>query len=258
MMNYRLFTLLLCGLASVAQAAPITLNETQTVNQNGTGGGLTVAYPAVNISNGSTQSIALCIKSEFSTGQLSSVAGTGGDTFTMLTDQSHSLGEPHDRCAYMLAPTANASYVATMTFSSTATSYLRGVLRVFNHAGTMTAEVDVGSTEDDTDTTPSSNTFSTTSTDEVCIAHHADYTTQTFSSPTINGVAATGSTDLGDTLNFYSILSATVSGATSSLTRSVAGSSPARRWVQRVLCLKTDVSGGGVSPRRLSIMGAGQ
>lgn len=233
--------------------AAFSLSATQTYS-NAAPGTATPAMAAVNVPSGAL--LVLCAKSEYSTGTLSSVAGTGGDTFTMHTNQSHSGTHPHNRCASMLAATANAAYVATMTFATSFVAYVKATLFVFTYTGTASFDVEVGSTQDTTDTTPSSDTLTTNGYDEVCIASHADFAAQTFtaSSETINGAPADGVSSFSDTDIFYKIFSAPFSGGVSTLTRSV----QPKEWIQRLTCFKTDAGGGGgATPRNLTMMGMG-
>lgn len=238
---------LLIGLPGPSWAA-LAFNEAQTVTADSPAGS-TVAVAAANVASGSL--LVNCYKWE-SAVTLNSIGGTGGDTFTLLTGQVHSLGEPAVRCGYKLSATANASYVATGTWSGTP-SWVKGVLFEFTYSGTASADGEVGSTEDDADLTPSTNTLTTTGTDEACIAALGNYTSDTFSAKTINGVTADGSTDLSDMTMFYKILTATFTNGAASLSRVI----QPHRWIARMQCFKT-TAGGGPTPRNLMMMGVGQ
>ena len=223
----------------------ISHNETDSNAENP--GATTLALTAQNLAAGSLN--IACFKWEGGV-NLTSITDTAGNAYTLLTQQTHTGGEPQARCGYVLSATANAANVVTGNWGSNAT-FRRGAVFEFTYTGTAAADGEVGSTEATTDTTPSSNTLTTTGTEEVCIGFQADYTTQTFSGRTINGQAADGSVDMsGDTSMWYEIFSATFTNGASSLTRTVTG-----EWVQRLQCFKITGAGGGVSLRNLPLLG---
>lgn len=256
----RLFLLavLIAVLLPSQSWAGIAISVTSTKVRDASIGGVgTLAMDAVNVPSGAL--LVVCVKQNISPGTstLTGVAGTGGDTFTLLTNQAHSGNNPIGRCAYMLAATANASYVATLTFDSTTGVYTRAVLYVFTYTGTASFDVEVGSTEDTNDQTPSSNSLTTASydasNDGVCVAIHADNTAQTLSNELINGSAATATFIGTDASVFYRILTAGFTGI-STITRT---SFANKNWVQRVSCFKTTAGGGAATPKNLLMMGMG-
>lgn len=224
----------------------ISLGDAQSASDGGPGSSLALA--AQNLTSGH-MNIA-CVKWEASV-NLSTITDTAGNTYTLLTQQNHSSSEPRVRCGYVLSATGNASNVVTFTFSGSA-SYMRGAVHSFSYTGgSAVLDGEIGSTEDDSDLTPSSNTLTTTGTDEVCLAIHGDYTSQSFSSTTINGVAHSGSPiDLGDTIIWYRLLSATFSSGASSLTRNIDN-----RWVQRMQCVKVGTAVASSSNLMLLLVG---
>lgn len=225
--------------------AALTFNESNT-GLNDTPGGPTVALPTLNVASGSL--VVACLGWSTSS-TLTSITGT--DTMTLLTPQVHTAGVPHAQCGYKLSATANASYAETATFSDWPT-YVRMGIMEFTYTGTASFDVEVGSTEDDSDATPSSNTLSTTGSDEVCVTIHTDYNTQTFSNETINGGAYAGRVTQLDFDMFYKIFTAAFSSGASSLTRSSTGI----KWVQRLSCFKTDAAASGTL--RMMLMGVGK
>lgn len=245
-LRYLMLLAVLLGIPSPGWA--ITFSEVQTGTEDGSDSNLATA--AQNLASGSLN--IACVKWEGAT-TLSSITDTAGNTYTLLTNQSHSGGEPHARCGYVLSATANATNVVTFNFSG-ATAWKRGAAYEFAYSGTAAFDVEVGSTEADTDTTPSSNTLTTTGTEEACVAFHADYTGQTFSNHTINAVADDGTAvDLSDTAAWYRILSATFTGGASSLGRVVQA-----RWVQRLQCFRITAGGGGGTASSIMLMGVGK
>lgn len=244
----RLAPLACCMLVPVTSWA-ISFNEVQTA-QDDAGLG-TIPLATQNLASGSLN--VACFKWETPAVSINSVTDTAGNTYTLLTEQTHTGNEPHIRCAYVLSATGNAANVVTANLNGTG-FYRRGVVYEFTYTGTAAFDVEVGATEATADTTPSSNTLTTTGTEEVCIAAHSDFTGQTFSGHTINGVAADGSTNLSDAAYWYEIFSATFTGGASSLTRTATGN-----WLQRLQCFKiTGGGGGGSTARNLMLMGFGQ
>lgn len=225
----------------------ISLSEVRSGTEDGSDGNLALA--AQNLAAGSLN--IACVKWEGSV-SLSSITDTAGNTYTLHTNQTHSLSEPSVRCGSVLSASGNASNIVTFNFSGSA-SFKRGVVYEFTYSGTAGLDVERGSTESDSDTTPSSDTVTTTGTEEVCVAIHGDYQGHTFSNHTINGSADDGNTDMGDTSAWYKIFASTFSGGASSLTRS--GSA---RWVQRLQCYKITAGGGGSVVRSLGLLGVGQ
>lgn len=240
---------MLALLLAPAQGWAITHNETQSASDDA--GASAHALPAQNLATGSLNIGCFKWEGAFT---MSSITDTAGNTYTLLANQSHSGGEPHGRCGYVLSATGNAANVVTGNFSGSA-PYVRGVVYEFTYTGTAAFDVQAGSTEADADTTPSSDTVTTTGTEEVCVALQADYTGQTFSNHTINGGADDGtSVDLSDMSAWYKIFSATFTGGASSLTR-IVGS----RWVQRLQCFKITAGGGGGSATsNIMLMGVGK
>lgn len=247
MTRVLLLLLLISACPSVSWA--ITFNESQSAMDDV--GSAAHALPAENLATGSLN--VACFKWEGAF-TLNSITDTASNTYTLLTNQSHSLGAPHARCGYVLSATGHATNVVTGHFSGSA-PFVRGVVYEFTYTGTAAFDVEVGSTEADLDTTPSSNTLTTTGTEEVCVAIHADYTGQTFSNHTINAVADDGTAvDLSDMSTWYKVFAATFAGGASSLDRLVQ-----ERWVQRLQCFKvTAGGGGGGTARNLMLMGVGQ
>lgn len=226
--------------------AAFAFGESQTGTDDGADDSLAMA--AQNLASGSLN--VACVKWEGST-NLNSITDTASNTYTLLTQQNHSGGEPRTRCGYVLSATGNASNVVTFNFSAASTVFRRGAVYEFTYTGTASFDVEVGSTEADADTTPSSNTLTTTGTDEVCLAVQADYSGQTFSNHTINGVADDGTpVDLSDMAMWYRILTATFTGGASSLDRAVGA-----RWVQRMQCFKAVAGGGGGAANRGMLLG---
>lgn len=224
-------------------AGAITFDEVK----NGSGSGTSLALPAQTLAAGSL--VVACAKWENAV-NLSSITDTASNTYALLTQSVHSGTEPRIRCGYVLSAAANASNVVTLNFSASA-AFVQGFVYEFTYAGTAAFDVEVGSTIADTDLTPSSNTLTTTGTEEVCVAIQGDYTSQTFSSHTINGQTADGHTDSVDASIWYEIFSATFSGGASSLTRTSTAA-----WMQNLSCFK--VSGGGpATSGRLLLLGVG-
>lgn len=249
-MYRRIYKLVLFAcLLLPSQVWAIAYNETQSASDDA--GAAAHALPAQNLATGSLNIACFKWEGAFT---LNSITDTASNTYTLLTNQSHTGGEPHGRCGYVLSATGNATNVVTGNFSGSA-PYVRGVVYEFTYTGTAAFDVEAGSTEADTDTTPSSNTLTTTGTEEVCVALHADYTGQTFSNHTINGVADDGtSVDLSDMAAWYKIFAATFTAGASSLDRLVQ-----TRWVQRLQCFKvTAGGGGGGTAKNLMLMGVGQ
>lgn len=243
-------TVLLLGAVLMVPSAgwAVSFNEAQTATNDA--GDTIIPLAAQNLATGALN--IACFKWETPAVSINSVTDTAGNTYTLLTEQTHTGNEPHIRCAYVLSATGNAANVVTANLNGTGL-YRRGVVYEFTYTGTAAFDVEVGSTEATADTTPSSNTLTTTGTEEVCIAAHSDFTGQTFSGHTINGVAADGSTNLSDAAYWYKIFSATFTGGASSLTRTATGN-----WLQRLQCFKITGGGGGGTARNLMLMGVGQ
>lgn len=244
-------TVLLLGAVLMVPSAgwAVSFNEVQTATDDA--GAADHALPAQNLATGSLN--VACFKWEGAF-TLTSITDTASNTYTLLTNQSHSGGEPHVRCGYVLSATGNASNVVTGHFSGSA-PYVRGVVYEFTYSGTAAFDVEAGSAENDALTTNSTNALTTTGTEEVCIAAQADYTGQTYSNHLINGVADDG-TDvaLSDMATWYKIFAATFSSGVSTVTKTAA-----QRWVQRLSCFKiTAGGGGGATLRNMMLMGVGQ
>lgn len=226
----------------------VSFGEVQTGADDA--GGTTIPLAAQNLATGSLN--VACFKWETPSIAITSITDTAGNTYTLRPEQTHTGNEPHIRCGYVLNATGNASNVVQANLDGTG-FYRRGAVYEFTYTGTAAFDVDVGSTEDTADTTPSSNTLTTTGTEEVCVAAHSDFTGQTFSNHTINSSAADGNSNLSDATYWYKIFSATFTSGASSLTRTATGN-----WLQRLTCFKITGGGGGGTTSRLLLMGVGK
>jgi hypothetical protein len=218
--------------------AAVAVQETQTGTADGSSTTLDMA--AMNLASGS--GVIACIGFEGGNSTINAITDTALNTYTLLTVLDF-VNNASLHCGYTLSAIAHASNVVRFTLNA-ARTFRRGIAAEITHAGVLKFDVESTWTLDVTDLTPSSNAVNTTGTDEVCFAFLKDTTAQTFSSETINGVARDARVLISsDTVAWYRVLSATFSGGTSSLTRTV---QPAD-WGQRMQCFKA-VPGGVAQP----------
>jgi hypothetical protein len=213
---------------ALAQAANSNVVDSSTTS-------ITVTLPSV--AAGSLCALWLKYEGAATTASLSDGLGS---SVGQITVTAHANNDLNGQWLYILSSNGSGSTVTFTVTLGAAKAFKR--LHVWNFSYTGSISLDV--TEDGQDATPDgspvTDPFSTTGTDEVVLAGYGEYTGDPFSSPTINGVAATGSRDngAGTSWSWYRILSATFTNGTAAGT--IAGGA---NWIVQAVGFKAAAGG---------------
>jgi hypothetical protein len=206
-----------------------------TANNVASGAGTTLDV-SYTVTAGSL--LAAFCKHEGTAGTISVAYSDASNSFTAGTQRWHSNNDTGGQWFYLLASTGGAVTVRLTTESK---AHRTIILFEYSYGGGNTCAFDAENTAQGTSTAPNSGNFTTTgSGSEVVFGGYAEYTTDTLTSPLINGLAADGSVILSATnwtAAWRRIFSSTFTGAASA---TISGADP---WCCLGIAFK-EVTGG--------------
>lgn len=212
-----------------------------SVTGSATGASSSIASASKNTTTGNC--LVAFVKWE-STGAITSIADTAGNTWVLDQYDDYSGGEPRGQLAYALNITGNAANVVTVTFNSANPTFRRIIVQEWSGLATSAVEDGTSTGGQGIGTTYSAAAITTTTTG-VMVAGVAGYTA-------LSGIAAAGtptatldSATLSDTFIVYY-----VSGSAQSITPGASATSASDVWSMSAMALK-DAVGGAANPKGL-------